>query len=79
MIFLIEYDRKAGLLVQLREFLPSSRQEASRARLELEIEHLKAGVRREVVLLEANSEEDLRRTHNRYFRGVSDLAGSVKP
>lgn len=78
MIFLLEYDRQAGRLVRMDEFEVSKRAEASKARLDLEIELFRMGVNREVVLLEADSEHALRKTHNRYFRDVSALAKSVK-
>lgn len=78
MIFLLEYDRQAGKLVRLDEFDSSQRGEASKARFDLEIALFKEGVSREVVLLEAGSVDALRKTHNRYFRDLSDLAKSVK-
>ena len=78
MIFLLEYDRQAGRLIRMDEFESSQRAEASKARLNLEIALFREGVNREVVLLEADSEQALRKTHNRYFRDVSALARSVK-
>jgi hypothetical protein len=78
MIFLIDYDRQAGNIVRIEEFDSSQRNLASQVRLDLEIELFTQGVVREVVLLEADSLEALKKTHNRYFRNVSDLAKSVK-
>ena len=78
MIFLLEYDRQAGQLLRLDVFESNQKEEASKARLELEIALFELGVSREVVLLEAESAEALRKTHNRYFGDVSDLAKSVK-
>jgi len=60
-------------------FQANERDKASKARLVLEIDMFQQGLSREIVLLEADSEEALRKTHNRYFRGVSDLAKSIKP
>jgi len=73
MIFLIEYDRAAGQIVTLKTFDSSSRSEAEKVRLDLEIALNRKGVDREVVVLEAASEEALRRTHRRYFEDISDL------
>jgi hypothetical protein len=74
MIFLIEYDRKAGELVGIAPFSDSLRAEAEGSRLSLEIRNLNAGVSTEVVLLEAASEAHLRRTHRRYFESLEALA-----
>ena len=73
MIFLIEYDRDVGMLFRVDQFVDSFRQEAEDRRLSLEIENLHAGITREVVLLEAATESDLRRTHRRYFERIEDL------
>ena len=74
MIFLIEYDRPTGTLVQFRRFDDSERQIAQDARLELELKLNSQGNRyREVVLLEAPSEEAVRHTHGRYFKGLAEL------
>lgn len=78
MIFLIQYDRNLGTLEKIERFSIAQRVDASKARLELELTLLKDGLNREVVLLEAESEEALRKTHNRYFRNVGDLALSGK-
>ena len=45
-------------------------------RLDLEIELLRRGQVREVVLLEAASEEALRKTHRRYFEDLATLAAA---
>ena len=73
MLYLIEYDRPRGTIVQLREFDPASRQVAEDARLELELELNRKGVEHEVVILDAPSMEALRHTHSRYFESVADL------
>ena len=73
MIFLIEYDRAAGHIVTLKTFEPSKRSAAEKARLDLEILLNQQGVEREVVVLEAASEEALRRTHRRYFEDINEL------
>jgi len=71
MIFLIEYDRRHGKIVQLREYADSERSRSEESRIELELEPQMA--ESEIVLLEASSEEELRRTHARYFETPSEL------
>jgi hypothetical protein len=73
MIFLIEYDRSQGRIINFRKFDDSQGQEADEARLEMELALNRLGTEREVVLLEAASEEALRRTHRRYFEDLSEL------
>jgi hypothetical protein len=73
MIFLIEYDRDEGRIVSIKNFSNSDREMAEDSRLKLELNlHLK-GIDHEVVLLEAATEEALRRTHGRYFEDWPEL------
>jgi hypothetical protein len=74
MIFLIEYDREQGKLVEIRPFPDYDRQFAQRERLSRELELNRNGVVREVVLLEAENRKALERTHRRYFRTAAELA-----
>ena len=74
MLFLIDYDRKRGEIVDFRTFDKSQQHEADSARMELELRLHRAGVEREVVILEAASEEDVRKTHRRYFEDLASLA-----
>jgi hypothetical protein len=74
MLFLIEYDRSSGTVKEMRKFADSSRKLAEDTRLELELRLNREGVEHEVVLLEAPSEEALRRTHSRYFESVAEIA-----
>lgn len=74
MIFLIEYDRERGQILRLETFNDSERRSADEARLEMEIGLNRDEVDREVVILEAESEEALRRTHGRYFENLTELA-----
>ena len=67
MIFLVEYNRSEGNIVALRSFADAQRQEAENSRLEMELTLNRKKVNHEVVLLEADSEAALRRTHQRYF------------
>ena len=73
MLFLIQYDRRAGRLMKLERFADDQRLVASKARLDLEIDLRRRGQRHEVVLLEAASEEALHKTHGRYFEDVEGL------
>ncbi|WAC62004.1 hypothetical protein OVA13_11375 [Pseudoxanthomonas sp. SL93] len=77
MIFLLEYDRSAGQLVSLEVFDSTCREQASKARLELEISLMTKGLTREVVVLEAASEDALRKSHSRYFRDVRQMGDSI--
>ncbi len=79
MIFLIEYNREAGRLLNIVPFGDSLRPEAQGSRLSLEIRNLTAGISNEIVLLEAPSESDLRRTHRRYFEPLEGLTRSAAP
>lgn len=73
MIYLVQYDRSSANLVKLQEFLTSERQHAEEARLTVELELLATKTPYEVVLLEASNEEELRKTHRRYFEGLDEL------
>jgi hypothetical protein len=76
MIFLIEYDRIRGEIVTFKAFDDSERQKAEDARLDMELELNQLGTEHEIVILEAASEEALRRTHRRYFENLSELVNS---
>lgn len=76
MIFLIEYDRSSGSIVTFKEFEDSEQQLAKEMRLQMELELNRLGTEREVVLLEAATEEALRRTHRRYFENLTELVNS---
>ena len=73
MLFLIEYDRGRGEIVTFKEFGDEESRSAEHARLEMELDLNRRGVEREVVLLEAENEEALRRTHRRYFEDLAQL------
>jgi fructose-1-phosphate kinase PfkB-like protein len=73
MIYLIHYDRSAAKLVAMKQFAQSERQQAEKVRLDTELELLKSGISHEIVLLEATNEEELRKTHRRYFEALEDL------
>ena len=77
MLFLIEYDRPSGTLVQFRKFDDSERQFAQDTRLDLELTLNRRGIQREVVILDAPSEEALRHTHGRYFKDLAELVSEL--
>ena len=73
MIFLIEYDRKRGQLVTFESFNDSERETAEELRLQLELDLNLKSIDNEVVILEAATEEAVRRTHRRYFEDLAEL------
>lgn len=77
MIFLIEYDRPRGHIVQFKVFSDSERAAAQDIRLEIELNLNRSRVDHEVVLLEAMSEEAVRRTHRRYFENPRQIVEST--
>ena len=76
MIFLIQYNRPAGQIVIFEQFDDADRTRAENARLEIELDLLRNGIEHEVVLLEAASEDALRRTHRRYFSDPGEILRS---
>jgi hypothetical protein len=77
MIFLIEYDRRGGKLIEMRTFSNDERDRASAARLELELRLNRALVDHELVTLEAQSEDALHQTHQRYFDDVETIGRAM--
>ncbi|HEY6232547.1 MAG TPA: hypothetical protein VIW64_14890 [Pyrinomonadaceae bacterium] len=73
MIFLIEYSRKRGQLVTFESFSDSEREKAEELRLQLELDLNLKSIDNEVVILEAATEEAVRRTHRRYFEDLAEL------
>lgn len=77
MIFLIEYSRPEGRVLDLKTFPNRDRRAAENARLEAELSLMRRGLDHEVVLLEAKSETAIRRTHRRYFEDARAIASST--
>jgi hypothetical protein len=71
--FLLVYDQRSGLIEPPREFPGSSVSSALEQRFELERSY-RDHPDIEVVVLSAQSTEDLKRTHARYFKSVRELA-----
>lgn len=76
MLFLIEYDRARGQIITFETFDDSERQYAEDSRLKMELDLNRRGKEHEVVLLEADTEEALRRTHRRYFEDLAELVNA---
>ena len=74
MLFLIEYDRGNEKLVTFQTFTEEQQNEANAARLELELSANRSGLEREIVVLGASTEAQIRRTHGRYFETLGQLA-----
>jgi len=73
MFYLIEYNRRAGRLVTFKTFAESERSEAQKLRFEIELDLNRRQIDHEVVLLQAESEAAIRRTHGRYFYDAQQL------
>ena len=77
MIFLIKYQRSSGKVQELRQFKDTDREDAEDARLESELELLgDQNLDYEVLLLEAETEAALRKTHSRYFKTAQEIAST---
>ena len=77
MIFLIHFDRRNASLRDSRTYADSERRLAELERLALEIGQLGgADSEQEIILLEAASEADVRKTHRRYFESLRQIAES---
>jgi hypothetical protein len=73
MIYLIQYDRGAGALIRMDEYPADKSGDAEKARLSLELALLEKKILHEVVLLDASSEAELRKTHRRYFETLEQM------
>ena len=77
MIFLIYYQRDTGTLLEITEFKPEDRQKAEDIRLESELSAIEiSNFKIEILLLEADSLDDLKKTHQRYFSTVQQIAST---
>lgn len=76
MIFLIQYSRANGRIVRFDRFQDAERETAANARLEIELDLNRKGIENDVLLLEALSEEALRRTHRRFFEDLTQIAST---
>ena len=78
MIFLIEYNPPKGQIITFRVFDDADRVEAEDARLDIELDLHRRKIDHDVVLLEASSEQALRRTHRRYFEDPGEIVKSAR-
>jgi hypothetical protein len=62
MLFLIEYDRPSGSLIQIQTFAAEDSAAVNKTRLALELDRLHTTSTREIVILDAESEAVLRKT-----------------
>jgi|LakMenEpi03Aug12_release.lakeMendotaPanAssembly.Ray.scaffolds.fasta_scaffold2602866_1 hypothetical protein len=78
MLFLIEYDRPSGSLIQIQTYAAEDSVTANQTRLALELDRLHMTSTREVVILDAESAAALRKTHSRYFESLASLANPAR-
>ncbi|MGQ0595415.1 MAG: hypothetical protein ACT4QB_23085 [Gammaproteobacteria bacterium] len=78
MLFLIEYDRAGGTIVDFVTFTASGRTAAENSRIEMELRLNRKSIDHEVLLLEAASEAALRKTHRRYFQNADEIGESLE-
>ncbi|MCC6696845.1 MAG: hypothetical protein IT365_14535 [Candidatus Hydrogenedentes bacterium] len=77
MVFLIEYNRPEGRVVSMQRFEDAELSCAYDAQLELELALLHRGIAHEVVILQAASEEQLRRMNMRYFCSPEEIGEAL--
>ncbi len=75
--YLLVYDRPRGAILEKREYLPAERTRAFEDRLALMIER-RGQPDVEVVLLGADSYEDLAKTHSRYFKTSDEILADIE-
>jgi hypothetical protein len=73
MIFVLQYDRSQGQIVEQQEFADSEGALARDARLRADLAAL-GDPNLEIVTLQAESREALLKTHARYFKTIRELA-----
>ena len=77
MLFLVEYNRKKGVLKTFKKFDDSEAFQAKKERLALELDLNQKNIIHEVVLFRANSEAEFRHTHSRYFDSLKIIANKM--
>ena len=75
MYFLLRYDRSSGQLLFMDSFRDSAQARDRRYAMEFAYAH---ELTIEILVLGAESEEALRRTHSRFFRTLPELAEDMK-
>lgn len=77
MLFLIEYNRIKGKIVRIEQFQDSDKLKAEKLKLDIELNLNKRSIVHEVVLLDAVDKDALLQTHQRYFRDINQISGSM--
>jgi hypothetical protein len=77
MIFLVIYDRRGGQLIDFKTYEDDQVVRANADRLHSEIENATNGDI-EIVILRSDSEEQVRRTHARYFQTLKELENGFR-
>lgn len=79
MLMLIDYDRKRGRIAEVQRLDKSQRAYAHEYRVRKSVEYMQAGTMgdHEVVILEAPTEDHIRRSHARYFQTLEELVASA--
>jgi len=77
MLFLIQYDQRKGAVIRLDTFVDADQKLAENARLALEIGLNHDHIDHEVVLLQAEDENAIHRTHRRYFEDLAALVARL--
>lgn len=72
-IFLLIYDRSAKRLLRVEEYEQADRSRALRDRHQAEVAAMQQHRDEEIVILEAESLDVLKRTHGSYFYTVQEL------
>jgi CHASE1-domain containing sensor protein len=72
------YDRSRRQLLELKEFALSQRADADEFRLAQQVDAYTQGLDREIVLFQAESREDLERSHGSYFLSLDELIEQAK-
>jgi hypothetical protein len=76
-IFLVIYDRLGGDLITFEKYEDDQIAQANSDRLQAEIENATNGDV-EIVILRSDSEEQVRRTHARYFETLAELESGFR-
>jgi len=72
MLFLVVYDPSIEKIVDFRRYQAEDTAQAFADRRKCERQYGEGGSNLEIVLLEANSEEDAQKTHSRYFQNFKE-------
>lgn len=77
-LFVLEFDRRTQrLATPVEAFDDDRRGEAGERRLAAQRRAIDEGLDHDIVLLEADSEEDLRRTHSSFFLTPEELGAEL--